>query len=54
MTINSEPLCTKCYHFISAGNKKPKCNAFPKGIPKLIWEGKKTHDKIYKKQQNET
>lgn len=53
MTTISEPLCTKCYHFISAANKKPRCNAFPKGIPKLIWEGKKQHDKVYKKQKND-
>jgi len=37
MTSIDAPMCIKCAHFQDL-IEKPKCNAFPDGIPDEIWE----------------
>lgn len=40
-------VCSYCTHFIVEPNSNPKCNAFPKGIPDEIWQGKNNHRSPY-------
>lgn len=48
MTTFLEPVCTKCKHW----NPDWSCKAFPRGIPKKIWE-QGTHDEPIKGQRND-
>lgn len=38
-------ICMDCKHFISMGNVKPICHAFPNGIPEDVWTGTLIHTK---------
>jgi len=39
------PVCAICKHLTDATNKT--CKAFPKEIPKTIWDGGNNHKKPY-------
>lgn len=38
-------ICMDCKHFITMGNMKPICHAFPRGIPEAVWTGTLLHTK---------
>ena len=45
------PLCNRCTQLLDAENRT--CNAFPKGIPDVVWKGEWSHNEPFPGQGNE-